>query len=134
MSRRLLALVIAFPLAAAEVEVRNVYLPPCSETASFQMCALEIKVSEPRVWLKHPCTVFLTNEIIQVSNGVARANLIIDLNRTQSPFPVLVMAADAGGNPTITKTELRCHLSLVTSQHGVQTQGVPKVERRTNDR
>jgi hypothetical protein len=61
--------------------------------------------------------------VVQTSNGVARTSLVIDLKKTQSPFPVLIMVPDEKGKPTITRTELRCHLSLVPSQYQVQTQG-----------
>lgn len=120
--RTLLALiVIALPLGAEEI--RNLYLPPWYEKADFQIYPLEIETSEPQVWIKHPCTVFSTSDAAQTSNGIARATLIIDLKKTQSPFPVLIMVADENGKPTITRTDLRCHLSLVPSQCQVQTQG-----------
>lgn len=122
--RTLLALMMtALPLTAEEIEIRNLYLPPWYEKADLQIYTLEIKVSEPQVWIKHPCTVFTTNDVVQTFNGVARANLIIDLKKTQSPFPVLIMVPDENGKPTVTKTELRCHLSLVPMQYQVQTQG-----------
>jgi len=120
--RTLLALMMTIlPLAAEEIEIRNLYLSPWYEKADFQIYPLEIKTSESQVWIKHPCTVFTTNNVVSASNGVGRANLIIDLKKTQSPFPVLIMVPARNGNPTITKTELRCHLSLVPLPYQVQT-------------
>jgi hypothetical protein len=120
--RLLLALlVIVLPLGAEEI--RNLYLPPWHEKADFQIYPLEIETSEPQVWIKHPCTVFTTSDVVQTSNGIARTSLVIDLKKTQSPFPVLIMVADEKGKPTITRTDLRCHLSLVPSQYQVRTQG-----------
>lgn len=120
--RLLLALLVIVPPLGAE-EIRNLYLPPWYEKADFQIYPLEIETSEPQVWIKHPCTVFTSSDVAQTSNGIARASLVIDLKKTQSPFPVLIMVADKKGKPTITRTDLRCHLSLVPSQYQVQTQG-----------
>jgi hypothetical protein len=122
--RTLLALMMtALPLTAEEIEIRNLYLPPWYEKADLQIYTLEIKVSEPQVWIKHACTVFTTNDVVQGSNGVVRTSLIIDLKKTQFPFSILIMVPDDEGKPTITKSELRCHLSLVPLQYQVHTWG-----------
>ncbi len=102
-------------LAAAGASIRDVCLPPWYDQAAFQRVELELKeLPGNYVQLDHPCTVFLTNHVVLVRNGAARATLLIDLKKTPATFPIIVMAPDANGRMT-PQQKLICHLSLVPS-------------------
>ena len=110
-------------LAAAGSSIREVYLPPWYDNASFQTFELEIKdLPVHCVQLDHPCTLFCTNQVVMVSNGVARAWLLIDLKKTPATFPIIVMAPDANGRMT-PRQKLICHLSLVPLPIQVEVRG-----------
>jgi hypothetical protein len=100
-------------LAAAGSSIRDVCLPPWYDQAAFQRVELELKdLPVNYVQLDHPCTIFCTNQVVMVSNGIARATLLIDLKKTPATFPIIVMAPDANGRLT-PRQRLICHLSLV---------------------
>lgn len=102
-------------LAATGASIRDVCLPPWYDQAAFQRVELELKdLPGNYVQLDHPCTVFLTNQVVLVRNGAARATLLIDLKKTPATFPIIVMAPDANGRMT-PQQKLICHLSLVPS-------------------
>ena len=110
-------------LAASGSSIRDVYLPPWHNQAAFQRVEIEIKDLEANyVHLDHPCTIFCTNEVVMVSNGTARATLLIDLKKTPATFPISVMAPDANGRMT-PRQRLICHLSLVPLPIKVEVRG-----------
>lgn len=110
-------------LAAAGSSIRDVCLPPWCDQAAFQRVELELKdLSASCVQLDHPCTVFCTNPVVLVSNGIARATLLIDLKKTPATFPIIVMAPGANGRMT-PHQRLICHLSLVPLPIQVEVRG-----------
>ena len=120
---KFLLLFVLPTLAAAGASIRDVCLPPWYDQAAFQRLELELKgLPGNYVQLDHPCTVFLTNHVVLVSNGTARATLLIDLKRTPATFPIIVMAPDATGRMT-PQQKLICHLSLVPSPIQIEVRG-----------
>lgn len=112
-----------FVSAANASSVRDLYLPPWHAKAARQIFELELKdLKTDRILLDHPCTVSLSKPIIEVTNGVARAILSIDLRTTPSTFPLMIMAVDARGQMTEYE-KLMCHLSLVPEPIQVHVQG-----------
>ena len=110
-------------LAATGSSIRDVCLPPCYDQAAFQRFELELKdLSVHCVQLDHPCTLFCTNQVVMVSNGMARARLLIDLKKTPATFPIIVMAPDANGRMK-PRQRLICHLSLVPLCIKVEVRG-----------
>src|ERR1039458_8358410 len=82
-------------LAAAGSSIRDVCLPPWYDQAAFQRVELELKdLPVNYVQLDHPCTIFCTNQVVMVSNGIARATLLIDLRKTPATFPIIVMRSE----------------------------------------
>ena len=116
-------LLFVLPALAAGASIRDVCLPPWYDQATFQRVEIELKdLPGNYVQLDHPCTVFLTNQVVLVSNGTARAALLIDLKKTPTTFPILVMAPDANGQMT-PQQKLICHLSLVPSPIQIVVRG-----------
>jgi hypothetical protein len=110
-------------LSAMASNVRDLYLPPWYAKAARQIFQLELKdLKAARILLDHPCTVSLNKPIIEVTNGVARAILSIDLRTTPSTFPLMIVAVDARGQMTEYE-KLMCHLSLVPEPIQVHVQG-----------
>jgi len=121
---KFLVLCIWFVVSVARASgVRDLYLPPWHEKAARQPFQLELKdLKADRILLDHPCTVSLNKQIIEVTNGVARAALSIDLRTTPSTFPLVIMAVDARGQAKEYE-KLMCHLSLVAQPIQVHVQG-----------
>jgi hypothetical protein len=120
---KLLLLFMLPALAAAGSTIRDVCLPPWYDRAPFQSVELELKdLSANYVHLDHPCTISCSNQVVLVSNGIARATLLIDLKRTPATFPIIVMAPDANGRTTAHQ-KLICHLSLVSSPVQIEVRG-----------
>lgn len=121
---KFLVLCLLFFVSAANASsVRDLYLPPWHAKAARQIFELELKdLKTHRILLDHPCTVSLNKPIIEVTNGVARAILSIDLRTTPSTFPLMIMAVDARGQMTEYE-KLMCHLSLVPEPIQVHVQG-----------
>ena len=110
-------------LVADASSLRDLYLPPWYDKAARQMFQLELKgLKMDRIQLDHPCTISVNQQIIEVTNGVAKATLFIDLSKTPSTFPLVIMAVDANGQMTEYK-KLICHLSLVALPVQVYVQG-----------
>ncbi len=110
-------------LAAAGTAIRDVCLPPWFDQAPFQKVELELKdLPAAFAQLDHPCTVILTNQFVPVSNGTARATLLIDLKKTPATFPIIVMAPDANGRMA-PQQKVICHLSLVPSPIQIEVRG-----------
>ena len=102
--------------------VRDLYLPPWYAKADRQIFQLELKdVIANRIRLDHPCTVSMSEKFISLTNGVAKATLLIDLRTTPPTFPLVIMAVDANGRATESE-KLLCHLSLVTEPVQVRVQ------------
>jgi hypothetical protein len=100
-------------LGADASNVRDIFLPPWYAKAARQIFQLEIKdLKMGRILLDHPCTISLNKQIMEVTNGLAKAILSIDLKTTPSTFPLVIMAVDANGRMTEYE-KLMCHLSLV---------------------
>jgi hypothetical protein len=121
---RFLALCILFSaLAANASSVRELYLPPWHAKAARQVFQLELKdLKARRILLDHPCTVSLDKQIIEVTDGVAKVAMSIDLRTTPATFPLVIMAVDANGRTTEYE-KLMCHLSLVTEPVQVRIKG-----------
>lgn len=116
-----LFIILLTPLAEAFAG-RDLYLPPWHDQAAHQIFHLELaEVTVERIELEHPCTISLLRPVV-VSNGVARATLLIDLRTTSSTFPLIFAARDAQGRRTIYE-KLNCHLSLVPTPAQVHIQG-----------
>ena len=110
-------------LAADASSLRDLYLPPWYDQAARQIFQLELKdLKLDRIQLHLPCTISVNQQIIEVTNGVAKATLFIDLRKTPSTFPLVIMAMDANGQMTECK-KLICHLSLVALPVQVDVQG-----------
>lgn len=110
-------------LVANASSVRDLYLPPWHVKAARQIFQLELKdLKAGRILLDHPCTVSLNKQILEVTNGAAKATLSIDLRTTPSTFPLVIMVVDASGRMT-EHEKLMCHLSLVTEPVQVRVQG-----------
>jgi len=110
-------------LAAAGSSLQDVCLPPWCDREAFQTFELEINdLPVNCVQLDHPCTLFCTNQVLVVSNGIARARLLIDLKKTPATFPLIVLAPDANGRMTPCR-RLICHLSLVPLPIQVEVRG-----------
>jgi hypothetical protein len=100
-------------LAADASSLRDLYLPPWYDKATRQIFQLELKdLKMDRIQLDLPCTISVNQQIIEVTNGVAEATLFIDLRKTPSTFPLVIMAVDANGRMAEYR-KLICHLSLV---------------------
>lgn len=121
---KIFAICVLFCALSAEASnVRELYLPPWYAKAARQIFQLELKdLKAARVFLDHPCTVSLDKSIIEVTGGVARATLSIDLRTTPATFPLVVMAVDANGRKT-EHEKLMCHLSLVAEPIQIRVQG-----------
>jgi hypothetical protein len=118
-----LQLLFILPALAATGSIQDVYLPPWCDREAFQTFDLEIKDLRVNcVQLDHPCTLFCTNQVVVVSNGIARARLLIDLKKTPATFPIIVLAPDANGRMTPCQ-RLICHLSLVAQPIQVEVRG-----------
>lgn len=110
-------------LAADASSLRDLYLPPWYDQAARQIFQLELKdLKLDRIQLDLPCTISVNQQLIEVTNGVAKATLFIDLRKTPSTFPLVIMAMDANGQMTEYK-KLICHLSLVALPVQVDVQG-----------
>lgn len=110
-------------LAADASSLRDLYLPPWYDKAARQTFQLELKdLKMDRIQLDLPCTISVNQQIIEVTNGVAKATLFIDLRKTPSTFPLVIMAMDANGRMMEYK-KLICHLSLVALPVQVYVQG-----------
>ena len=110
-------------LVADASSLRDLYLPPWYDQAARQIFQFELKdLKMDRIQLDHPCTISLNKQIIEVTNGVAAATLFIDLRKTPSTFPLVIMAVDANGRMTEYQ-KLICHLSLVALPVQVYAQG-----------
>ncbi len=110
-------------LTANASSVRDLYLPPWFAKAARQVFQLDLEnLKTDRILLDHPCTVSPNKQIIEVTNGVAKATLSIDLRTTPSTFPLVIMAVDANGRMS-EYGRLICHLSLVTESIQVRVQG-----------
>jgi hypothetical protein len=110
-------------LVADASSLRDLYLPPWYDKAARQIFQLELNdLKMDRIQLHLPCTISVNQQIIEVTNGVAKATLFIDLRKTPSTFPLMIMAVDANGRMTEYK-KLICHLSLVALPVQVYVQG-----------
>jgi hypothetical protein len=110
-------------LAARAASVRDLYLPPWYDKANRQIFQLELRdVKANRIELDHPCTISVTNRTLEVTDGVAKVTLFIDLKSTPTTFPLVIMALDARGQTTEYE-KLMCHLSLVAQPIQVCVQG-----------
>ncbi len=110
-------------LTANASNIRDIYLPPWHAKAARQIFQLELKdLKADRILLDHPCTVSPDKQIIEVTNGVARTALSIDLRTTPSTFPLVIMAVDTNGRMTEYE-KLLCHLSLVPEPIQVRVHG-----------
>lgn len=115
--------ILSSALAVNASGIRDVYLPPWYVKAARQIFQLELKdLKANRILLDHPCTVSLDKQVVEVTNGVAKATLSIDLRTTPTTFPVVIMAVDANGRTTEYE-KLMCHLSLVTEPVQVRIKG-----------
>ena len=110
-------------LVADASSLRDLYLPPWYDKAVRQIFQLELKdLKMDRIQLDLPCTISVNQQLIEVTNGVAEATLFIDLRKTPSTFPLVIMAVDANGRMTEFR-KLICHLSLVALPVQVNVQG-----------
>lgn len=115
--------ILSCALAAGASSVRDLYLPPWYDKADRQIYQLELTdVKAGRIHLDHPCTVSVTNGPVEVANGVARVTLLVDLKKTPTTFPVVIMAVAANGRMTEYE-KLICHLSLISVPVRVDVQG-----------
>lgn len=115
--------ILFFALSAEASNVRELYLPPWYAKAARQVFQLELKdLKAARILLDHPCTVLVDKRIIEVTGGVAKAALSIDLRTTPATFPLVIMTVDADGR-TAEHEKLMCHLSLVAEPLQVRVQG-----------
>lgn len=121
---KIFAICILFcALSAKASSVRDLYLPPWYAKAARQIFQLELKdLKAARILLDHPCTVSPDKHVIEVTNGVAKAALSIDLRTTPATFPLVIMTVDANGRTTEYE-KLMCHLSLVVEPVQVRVQG-----------
>ena len=122
--KALFSLLFLLPaLAASAAAIRDICLPPWYDQAAFQRVELELKdLPSAYVQLDCPCTVSCTNQIVPVSGGTARATFLIDLKRTPTTFPIVVLVPSANNRMT-SHQKLICHLSLVPAPFTVEVRG-----------
>lgn len=121
-------------LQAGQNGITDLFLPPWYSEAITQVFSLELKdLADNEIVLDHPCSVSVSERLIRVTNGVARATLTIDLQATPTSFPLVVLGVHADGQRTEFR-KLICHLSLVSTPVKIEVRGVNFILSNLTDR